>query len=284
MIRTYPWPSELARRYRRAFWRPREVGRAKPPGSIWYGRTTAAGQFQGCTAYADFRELLAQRGTRCRQDYDPGPPPCHHRRRGHEAGPARPRAQTHRQSFAEYRLVLETARTTGLATHLLAYGSGSENARIVEHILQDAIGPLREIHNWSNRPVWPQYHEIPRDQPPVPPGFDWDLWLGPATFRPYHPHYTHTVFRGWYDFGGGSMADMGIYSLWPVFTGLGLEAPLSAEAWATHACTIENNVSRPIPNDFSYPDACTLRFRFAASAARPALDLFGIDACSRRRN
>ena len=58
--------------------------------------------------------------------------------------------------------------------------------------------------------------------PPLPKGFDWDLWLGPALDRPYHPHYTHTVFRGWYDFGGGSMADMGIYSLWPVFRALDL--------------------------------------------------------------
>ena len=123
-----------------------------------------------------------------------------------------------------------------------------------QRIKQGVIGTLREIHNWTNRPVWPQYTEIPTDTPPVPKGFDWDLWLGPALDRPYHPHYTHTVFRGWYDFGGGSMADMGIYSLWPVFTALDLGAPLSAEAWATHTCTIVDNVSRPVKNDFSYPD------------------------------
>lgn len=254
----------------------REVGREVV--NTWYANHGRAGQFQGCTAYADFRELLAQE-----KDLDAvkimTPDHLHATiaiaamKRGQHVLMHKPIANR----LAEGRLVLDTARTTGVATHLLAYGSGSENARIVEHILQGAIGPLREIHNWSNRPVWPQYHEIPRDQPPVPPGFDWDLWLGPATFRPYHPHYTHTVFRGWYDFGGGSMADMGIYSLWPVFTGLGLEAPVSAEAWATHACTIVDNVSRPIPNDFSYPDACTLRFRFAASPVRPALDLFWYD-------
>jgi hypothetical protein len=131
--------------------------------------------------------------------------------------------------------------------------------------------------------VWPQYTEIPSDRPPVPKGFEWDLWLGPAVFRPYHPHYTHTVFRGWYDFGGGSMADMGIYSLWPVFTALNLSAPLSAEAWATHTCSIAENVSRPVDNDFSYPTACALRFQFGArqdTPARrggPALDLFWYD-------
>jgi predicted dehydrogenase len=179
--------------------------------------------------------------------------------------------------LAEGRLVLKTARDAGVATHLLAYGSGADNARIVERIQQGVIGPLREVHNWSHRPVWPQYTQIPTDQPQVPPGFNWDLWLGPAQFRPYHPHYTHTVFRGWYDFGGGSMADMGIYSLWPVFEGLKLDAPLSAEAWATHTCETENQVCRRIKNDFAYPTACTIRFRFAPGPDREALDLFWYD-------
>ena len=177
----------------------------------------------------------------------------------------------------EGRMVVETARRTKLATHLMAYGSGTGNGLIAERIKEGIIGTLREIHNWTNRPVWPQYTEIPTDAPPVPKGFDWQLWLGPAQDRPYHPHYTHTVFRGWYDFGGGSMADMGIYSLWPVFTGLELEAPASAEAWATHTCAIVDHISRTTQNDFSYPTACSIRFQFAARAGRPAMELFWYD-------
>jgi hypothetical protein len=73
------------------------------------------------------------------------------------------------------------------------------------------------------------------------------------------------------------MADMGIYSLWPVFTGLELDAPASAEAWATHTCTIEDNVSRTVHNDFAYPTGCSLRFRFAERPGRPAVDLFWYD-------
>ena len=141
---------------------------------------------------------------------------------------------------------------------------------IAAQIKAGAIGRLREIHNWSNRPVWPQYTEIPRDRPPLPKGFDWDLWLGPALDRPYHPHYTHTVFRGWYDFGGGSMADMGIYSLWPVFTALDLGAPLSAEASATPHLHDVDQVSRtgrrtifPIPTPA--PSASSSRPRGEAS-------------------
>ena len=144
-------------------------------------------------------------------------------------------------------------------------------------IRDGAIGTLREIHNWSNRPVWPQYATIPTDTPPVPKDFDWDLWLGPSLPRPYHPHYTHAVFRGWYEFGGGPIADMGHYSLWPVFREFDLDAPVAVESTPSHVCTIKDNVSSKIRNDYSFPFASTIRFKFAAKGSRPALDLFWYD-------
>jgi hypothetical protein len=73
------------------------------------------------------------------------------------------------------------------------------------------------------------------------------------------------------------MADMGIYSLWPVFTGLGLGSPISAEAWATHTCSIIDGVSRPAVNDFSYPTACTLRFKLPPRKNSPSVELFWYD-------
>ena len=234
--------------------------------------------FKGCATYLDFRELLETA-----KDLDAvkvmTPDHLHATvaiaamKKGRHVLMHKPIANR----LAEGRLVLKTARETGVATHLLAYGSGTENGRIVERIQEGVIGQLREIHNWSNRPVWPQYTGIPQDRPPIPKDFEWDLWLGPEKPRPYHPHYTHTVFRGWYDFGGGSMADMGIYSLWPVFAGLKLDAPLSAEAWASHTCEIVRNVSRPTRNDFAYPAACSIRFKFDVGPNRPALDLFWYD-------
>jgi hypothetical protein len=254
----------------------RDVGREVV--ETWYANHRQTGKFKGCAAYADFRELLEREKELdavkiMTPDHLHATVSVAAMKRGKHVLMHKPIANR----LAEGRLVLQTARETKVATHLLAYGSGTANGRIAGQILDGVIGPLREIHNWSNRPVWPQYTEIPKDRPPVPPGFDWDLWLGPAQFRPYHPHYTHTVFRGWYDFGGGSMADMGLYSLWPVFTTLNLDAPLSAEAWATHTCTIEDHVSRGVKNDFAYPTACTLRFRLAAKEGRPALDLFWYD-------
>lgn len=254
----------------------REVGREVV--DACYANHKGSQAAGSCRAYADFRELLDKE-----KDLDAvkvmTPDHLHAAicvaamNKGKHVMVHKPLANR----MAEGRLVVETARRTKVATHLLAYGSGEGNAAIARKIKEGVIGRLREIHNWTNRPVWPQYTEMPRDRPPVPKGLDWDLWLGPALDRPYHPHYTHTVFRGWYDFGGGSMADMGIYSLWPVFTELDLGVPLSAEAWATHTCSIVDNISRTDRNDFSYPTACSIRFQFAASGDRPAVDLFWYD-------
>jgi predicted dehydrogenase len=254
----------------------REVGREVV--ETYYAEKRGADRFKGVAAYADFRELLeTARGVDAVKIMTPDH--LHATialaalKKGKHVATHKPIANR----LAEGRLVLETARRSPCQTHLLAYGSGAANGQIVERIRAGAIGALREIHNWTNRPVWPQYTEIPADRPPVPAGFDWSLWLGPALDRPYHPRYTHTVFRGWYDFGGGPMADMGIYSLWPVFTGLDLDAPLSAQAWATHTCAIVDHVSRPVANDVAYPTACTIRFQFAAKGDRPAVELFWYD-------
>jgi hypothetical protein len=140
-------------------------------------------------------------------------------------------------------------------------------------IKDGAIGRLREVHNWTNRPVWPQYATLPTDKPPVPSGFDWDLWLGPEAERPYHPHYTHMVFRGWYDFGGGSMADMGHYSLWTVFNALQLESPVSVEPMLSHETILKDGVAAKVRNDFSFPAASVVRFKYPARGSRPAMDL-----------
>lgn len=254
----------------------REVGREVV--DTYYANHRGGQNLKRCAAYKDFRELLEKE-----KDLDAvkimTPDHLHATisvaamKKGKHVLMHKPMANR----LYEGRLVAKTARQTKVATHLLAYGSGTGNGLIAEQIKEGVIGPLREVHNWTNRPVWPQYTEIPTDRPSVPKDFDWDLWLGPEQPRPYHPHYTHTVFRGWYDFGGGSMADMGIYSLWPVFAALDLGVPLSARAWATHTCTIADNVSRPVHNDFSYPTACTLRLGFAARPNRPALDLFWYD-------
>lgn len=260
----------------------REVGREVV--DTYYANQRGVEKFKAVNAYADYRELLDRE-----TDVDAVKvmTPDHHHapaciatmKKGKHVLVHKPLANR----MHEARLVIETARKTGVGTHLLAYGSGSTNAQICERIQQGVIGKLREIHNWTNRPVWPQYTEIPKETPPVPEGFDWDLWLGPALYRPYHPQYTHTVFRGWYDFGGGTMADMGIYSLWPVMTALGMDSPISAEAFPATTCWIVDGVSRSAENDFAFPLSSKAKFEFAAKGDLPEVDLYWYDGGWRPR-
>jgi len=243
-----------------------------------YANQRAAPQFKGCAAYADFRQLLEQE-----KDVNAvkimTPDHLHATiaiaamNRGKHVLVHKPLANR----LQEARLVIETARKTKVATHFLPASDGARIRPLKAWIDDGAIGTLREIHNWSNRPMWPQYAAIPTDTPPVPAGFDWSLWLGPSLDRPYHPHYTHAVFRGWYEFGGGALADMGHYSLWPVFREFNLDAPLCVESRPAHVCALRGNVAVTLSNDYSFPVACTIRFQFAAKADRPPLDIFWYD-------
>jgi predicted dehydrogenase len=177
----------------------------------------------------------------------------------------------------EARAVIDTARAKRVATHFLPASEGANQKLAVAMVKNGAIGTLREIHNWSMRPMWPQFPTVPAETPPVPAGFDWTLWLGPALDRPYHPNYTHTNFRGWYEFGGGSIADMGHYSLWPIFQLLDLDSPISVESTPSHVCSVFDSTCQRIKNDYSFPAACTVRMRFAVKRDRPALDIFWYD-------
>lgn len=278
----------IAEMLRRPDWRRGEPGIpggrdvAKEVVEAVYASQRQTEKFRGCAAYADFRELLEKEKDVnavkvMTPDHLHATVAIAAMKRGKHVMMHKPLANR----LQEARWVIEWARMPGVATHFLPASDGANIREIKSWIDGGAIGRLREIHNWSNRPVWPQYPTIPTDQPPVPAGFDWSLWLGPSLDRPYHPHYTHAVFRGWYEFGGGALADMGHYSLWPVFRLFELDAPVMVESRPSHVCTVKDQVSVRIKNDYSFPAACTIRFRFAAKGARPALDLFWYDGSMR---
>jgi hypothetical protein len=143
-----------------------------------------------------------------------------------------------------------------------------------------AIGTLKQIHVFSTRPVWPSGQPLPTERPPIPANFDWDLWLGPVPHRPYSPKYTNLVFRGWYDFGGGAIADDGIYSMWPIFRSLNLPSPISANPIAPRPFYVKGTdslVSTPVINEHSFPVACQITFRIPAANGRPAFDIYWYD-------
>jgi predicted dehydrogenase len=123
------------------------------------------------------------------------------------------------------------AAETGVATQMGTQGHGYAGTReAVEVLRSGAIGEVRELHVWTDRPAgwWPQGVGRPAEAQPVPPGLDWDVWLGPAPERPYNEAYVPFKWRGFWDFGTGAIGDMGIHNLDTAYWALGLGAPTRA--------------------------------------------------------
>ena len=251
----------------------------------YYGRTLKSGTYKGCASYEDFRELLekekdVQAVKIMTPDHLHGTVSIAALRRGKQVVIHKPIANR----MYEAKLVIDTAKKTGISTHLLAWSDLDGYKKMKQMVDSGAIGTIKEIHNWSNRPVWPQWTQNPTEKMAVPKDFNWDLWLGPVPDRPYHIDYTHMTFRGWYDFGGGSIADMGHYSLWPLFLTLGITNPAtSAEAQANHTCKFVNQVSEEVENKVAFPYACSVHFKMPSQPTMPAFDLFWYDGGIRPR-
>ncbi len=154
-------------------------------------------------------------------------------------------------------LTQQTTAATQMGNHHHASG-GYQQA--VRWLREGRLGRVSSVHCWTNRPLWPQGRETPKDQPPVPDYLEWDLWLGPAADRPYHPAYHPLTWRGWWDFGTGAIGDMLPHLLDPVFAGLELGLPQTIEA--------ETSGVRP----HSAPEWSRVRFTFpTAKDAAPLI-------------
>ena len=244
----------------------------------FYANVRPDDKFKGCTAYADARELLDKEKDLdavkiMTPDHLHGVLSMAAMKKGKHVLVHKPLSNR----LLEGKKAIEMARGSKVITHLIPWDSNGSMETVMQWINAGAIGTLTEVHNWTNRPVWPQYPEIPTDTPPIPSGLNWDLWLGPEAVRPYHPNYTNMVFRGWYDFGGGSMADMGHYSLWTVFNALKLTSPTIIEPNLSHVCGMHDPVPFQIPNNFSFPMASSVRFKYPANGSRAAVDLCWYD-------
>jgi len=132
-------------------------------------------------------------------------------------------------TVAECRIVEKTAAEKGVATQMgTQIHAGSNYRRVVEALQTGAIGKISEVHVWVAR-QWVG-GDRPKETPPVPKGLHWDLWLGPAPYRPYHPAYVPASWRGWWDFGGGTLADMGCHYIDLVHWALKLRYPRTVAA------------------------------------------------------
>ena len=140
----------------------------------------------------------------------------------------------------EARVLARAARECGVVSQMGIQGHSGEGLRLIcEWIQAGVIGAVREVDAWCDLTYYPWGHAYwsskwgagrPTDKPEIPKGVDWDLWIGPAPMRPYHPAYHPLVWRCWWDFGNGMMGDRGAHTLDPVVTSLKLGPPLSIEA------------------------------------------------------
>ena len=145
-----------------------------------------------------------------------GSPARQHQHRGAEEGQGRDRAQAGRAAAAtKLRRTLEVSRAEHGAVRICSPTATRRIATRWRHgSTAGVIGTVREVHNWTNRPFWPQgWQEYYKSGPPVPDGFNWALWQGPEPDRPYHPNYTFCLYRGWYAYGAGCLGDMGLYAV-----------------------------------------------------------------------
>ncbi|MGQ9635196.1 MAG: Gfo/Idh/MocA family oxidoreductase [Bryobacteraceae bacterium] len=179
----------------------------------------------------------------------------------------------------EARKLTEAAARYRVATQMGNQGYSNEGARLAAEIIWSGeIGEVTEVHAWTNRPSWPQGMDKVPPPTPVPDTLDWDVWLGPAQYRPYtsggegsesrgYGFYLPFNWRGFLDFGTGSIGDMGCHILGSVNMALRLTSPTSVE--------VLEAVGR---NSLTYPKSCKIRFIFPARGSMPPVTLYWYDA------
>ncbi len=173
----------------------------------------------------------------------------------------------------EARELARAAKQYKVASQMGNQGQAGDGPRRLREMIWDGvIGPVREVHVWTDRPnngllktYWPQGVKRPLDTPAIPAELDWDLFIGPAPVRPYNPAYHPFSWRGWWDFGTGALGDIGCHSLDPVFRALKLKYPVSVEAVST------------LVNQETYPSGSIVKYEFAARENMPPVTLTWYD-------
>ncbi len=180
-------------------------------------------------------------------------------------------------SIHEARRLGEIAREKKVATQMGNQGTARDELRKAAALIRaGAIGAVKEVHVWTNRPIWPQGMARPKAEEATPTHLHWDLWLGPAPSRPFHHGevnarnpkrgaYHDFNWRGWWEFGTGALGDMACHNINMPFMALDLREPASVEAKTSGH------------NKDSYPEWSIIRYTFAARGKRPALTLTWYD-------
>ncbi|MEX2175528.1 MAG: Gfo/Idh/MocA family oxidoreductase [Pirellulaceae bacterium] len=232
----------------------------------------AADKWPNAKKYADFRKMFDEMGknidavTVSTPDHTHAVVACLAMKQGKHAFVQKPLSK----SLYEARTMSDLASQHKVATQMGNQGTANNDLREAAAILKSgALGAVKEIHVWTNRPVWDQGIDRPTDTPPVPANVHWPEFIGPAEMRPYHPAYHPFKWRGWWAFGTGALGDMACHTLNMPYMGLDLRDPVSVQA-----TTSGHNME-------TFPGWSTIDFRFPERGGRAACQFMWYDGGKR---
>jgi predicted dehydrogenase len=175
----------------------------------------------------------------------------------------------------EARILTEAEKKYKVVTQMGNQGSSGDDTRNVETWIQaGVIGQVHTVHVWTNRPVWPSGVSLPTGNFELPKEMNWDLWIGTAPFREYNPAYHPAIWRGWTDFGTGSLGDMGCHFIDVPYRALKLGYPDSVE------CSVTSVYTGFFQESFykgSFPPSSKIHLQFPKRDNLPAVELIWYD-------
>jgi predicted dehydrogenase len=218
--------------------------------------------FEDAKTYSDWRKMLDEMGksidavTVSTPDHSHAPAAIRAMKMGKHCFVQKPLTHT----IYEARLMGQVAKEMGVVTEMGNQGTATNGLRNGAAFVQSGgLGDIKEVHVWTNRPVWPQGLDRPTEEPPVPETLDWEVWLGPAPYRPYHPAYHPFKWRGWWDFGTGALGDMACHTVNLPYAACDLKYPTSVQAVTSGH------------NKETYPAWSIITFQFPATDKRSAV-------------
>ena len=233
-----------------------------------YYRQTGTAGYHGCKVYVDFRLMLEKSDKDIDAVVVATPNHVHAvaSMAAIRAGKGVYCEKPLTYSVYEARKIAEASREAKVATQLGNQGHSSDDIRrAVEWIRDGAIGKISKVYAWAGENRIPKFTERPKETPPVPDGLNWDLWLGPAKERPYHPAYAPLVWHYWWDFGGGKLGNFGCHTLDTAVWALNLGHPTLIESSSTQL------------SKETTPIASTCHYKFPACDSQPPVDLYWYD-------
>jgi len=222
----------------------------------------ARSEFPAAKFFEDYRRLLDQKNIDAvvisTPDHSHAIPAVLAMRAGKHVYCEKPLAH----SVHEVRVMRETAAKHKIVTQMGTQIHAENNyRRVVEIVLSGILGPIARVHVWCQKRPTPGF--LAKKETPPPSGLNYDLWLGAAPYRPYHPSHLHFDWRWWWDFGGGILADMACHYMDLPFWALDLRAPSRISATGKVAHEGDNDV----------PDVMQVEYHFGPRGAAPAVHL-----------